>query len=338
MQIQKSIHGHLKNGIDSFQSMFFKKDKISTAPLIEKVPEGVKRPKWSVMIPTYNCAGFLRKTLESVLSQDLGEELMQIEVVDDCSTLDNPEAVVNEIGKGRVRFYRKPKNAGAIANFNTCIERSRGELVHILHGDDWVLPGYYKTIEQCAANFPYASLFSSRVFYTDESGVIFKELPRVLEFEKEPSKNISQFLELNPLLFPGVTVRRVAYENLGGFRLELVHTADWEMWIRIINENGGLILPEILACYRMFEGNDTSKLAKSAENLNDYLRLSKYFSLYNSFEPKKFLEMVNELAKKQLSLFNRTGDKDAVKKNWEFIFKNSSLKEKISMMLGAKPF
>jgi hypothetical protein len=88
----------------------------------------------------------------------------------------------------------------------------------------------------------------------------------------------------------------------------------------------------------MFEGNDTSKLAKSAENLNDYLRLSKYFSRYNSFEPQKFLGMVDELAKKQLSLFNRIGDKDAVKKNWQFIFKNSGLKEKISMMLGAKPF
>ncbi len=332
------MHGHLKNGISSFQNMLFKKDKIITAPIIEKVPEGVKRPKWSVMIPTYNCADFLRKTLESVLNQDFGEELMQIEVVDDCSTLDNPEAVVNEIGKGRVGFYRKPKNAGAIANFNTCIERSKGELVHILHGDDWVLPGYYNTIEQYAANFPHTSLFSTRVFYTDEAGVVFKELPRVLEFEKEPSKNISQFLELNPLLFPGVTVRRAAYENLGGFRLELVHTADWEMWIRVINENGGLILPEILACYRMFEGNDTSKLAKSAENLNDYLRLSKYFSRYNSFEPQKFLGMVDELAKKQLSLFNRIGDKDAVKKNWQFIFKNSGLKEKISMMLGAKPF
>src|SRR5277367_6513526 len=90
---------------------------------IEEVPEGIHRPLWSVMIPTYNCAKYLRQTLESVLAQDPGPEQMQIEVVDDCSTKDDPEAVVRELGKDRVEFYRKPKNEGAIHNFNTCIQR-----------------------------------------------------------------------------------------------------------------------------------------------------------------------------------------------------------------------
>jgi cellulose synthase/poly-beta-1,6-N-acetylglucosamine synthase-like glycosyltransferase len=39
-------------------------------PQIYPVPEGVDRPFWSVMIPTYNCAKYLAQTLESVLSQD----------------------------------------------------------------------------------------------------------------------------------------------------------------------------------------------------------------------------------------------------------------------------
>ena len=43
------------------------------------------RPLWSVMIPTFHCARFLRQTLESVLSQDPGPDVMQIEIVDDCS-------------------------------------------------------------------------------------------------------------------------------------------------------------------------------------------------------------------------------------------------------------
>ncbi len=66
------------------------------------------------MIPTFNCAKYLRQTLESVLRQDPGPEEMQIEVIDDCSAQDDPEAIVREIGKGRVAFYRKPKNEGAI--------------------------------------------------------------------------------------------------------------------------------------------------------------------------------------------------------------------------------
>jgi GT2 family glycosyltransferase len=75
-------------------------------PQITPVPEGVHRPFWSVMIPTYNCANYLAQTLESVLAQDPGPERMQIEVIDDCSTKDDPEAVVREIGKGRVSFLQ----------------------------------------------------------------------------------------------------------------------------------------------------------------------------------------------------------------------------------------
>lgn len=55
------------------------------------------RPLWSVMIPTYNCAHYLREALHSVLCQDPGKDMMQIEVIDDHSTKDDPEAVVKEM-------------------------------------------------------------------------------------------------------------------------------------------------------------------------------------------------------------------------------------------------
>ena len=57
-------------------------------PKMAAVPEGTYRPFWSVMIPTYNCGDYLRRTLESVLCQDPGPDKMQIDVVDGCSTED----------------------------------------------------------------------------------------------------------------------------------------------------------------------------------------------------------------------------------------------------------
>src|SRR5438128_1183269 len=108
------------------------------------------------MVPTYNCAELARLTVESVLAQDPGAERMHIEVIDDCSTKDDPEAVVAEVGRGRVAFYRQPKNAGISTNFTTCLQRSRGEWVHVLHGDDLVRPGFYETIERVITAHPTA--------------------------------------------------------------------------------------------------------------------------------------------------------------------------------------
>ena len=53
-------------------------NRIRLAP----VSEGVHRPLWSVMIPTFRWARFLHQMLESVLSQDPGLNVMLIEVVD----------------------------------------------------------------------------------------------------------------------------------------------------------------------------------------------------------------------------------------------------------------
>lgn len=71
---------------------------------IPPVPDGTPRPLWSVMIPTYNCAKYLRETLASVLVQDPGPDVMQIEVVDDHSTKDDPEAVVKELAGDRYTY------------------------------------------------------------------------------------------------------------------------------------------------------------------------------------------------------------------------------------------
>ena len=118
---------------------------------IPPVSLGVVRPLWSVMIPAFNCAGFLPEALRGVLAQDPGPDAMQIEVIDDHSA-DDPEAVVQDIGRGRVAFHRQPRNVGITQNFHACIARARGRLVHLLHGDDYVLEGFYARMEQAFAS------------------------------------------------------------------------------------------------------------------------------------------------------------------------------------------
>ena len=46
-------------------------------------------------------------------------------------------------------------------NWNRCLGESRGELIHILHADDAVAPGFYQAVLELAARYPQAALYAT---------------------------------------------------------------------------------------------------------------------------------------------------------------------------------
>ncbi len=85
----------------------------------------------SVVIPTYNRARFIARTLRSVLGQTVAP--VDVTVVDDEST-DDTEAVCAEFAPS-VRYVRQ-RNAGPSAARNRGIRESRGEWIAFLDSDD----------------------------------------------------------------------------------------------------------------------------------------------------------------------------------------------------------
>lgn len=291
-----------------------------------------EEPKWSVLIPTYNCAKWLPRALGSVLEQDRGPDLMQIEVIDDCS-VDDVEMVVEAIGRGRVKFWRQQSNVGAIKNFNSCVERSRGELVHILHGDDFVLPSFYSEIELMAETHQEAALLATRSFFVDEDEVILNLTQRLRSLER-PSNCCAEMFYQNNLQFASVVVRKNFYRTHGGFLEPLVHTADWEMWTRAIFFGKGVVSPRVLAAYRVFEGNDTSKLARTASNLEDLLRLSEVLQARHA-EYRKGLAVRHavNVSWRQFLQFSAQGDAAAARANLNFWRAHATPSDKVFAIL-----
>lgn len=245
------------------------------------------RPFWSVMIPTYNCASYLRETLVSVLVQDPGHEFMQIEVVDDCSTKDDPASVVEELGKGRVGFYRQPVNVGHTKNFETCLNRSRGKLVHLLHGDDRVLPGFYTKMAACFYEYPEAGAAFCRHAFIDESDTRL--------FLSEPEENHTSILadgllrlaEYQHIQTPSIVVKREVYETLGGFDSRLSWTEDWEMWVRIAAHYPIVYEPSIMAEYRMHSNSNTGQFIRTGANIKDLKKAVAFISEYTPVGHRK---------------------------------------------------
>jgi glycosyltransferase involved in cell wall biosynthesis len=234
------------------------------------------------MIPTYNCANYLRETLASVLAQDPGPEVMQIEVVDDHSTKDDPAAVVEELGRGRVSFYQQPENVGYIRNFETCLQRSRGKWIHLLHGDDCVRESFYRKMQQLFDQHPEIGAAFCRHIFMDEHS----HWQGISQLEEPKSGVLSNYLERivvhHLIQTPSIVVRRDVYEKLGGFDRRFVCCCeDWEMWVRIAANYPIGYEVEPLAAYRIMRaGSLTKNSVRSGQYAQDVYKAHKIIQSY----------------------------------------------------------
>jgi len=220
------------------------------------------------MIPVYNCAGFLLETLEAVLQQALPPEEMQIEVVDDHSTDVDVEALVKAMGNGRIGYFRQPENRGSLRNFETCINRAKGHLVHILHGDDLIKPGYYQAMQELFDRYPQAGAAFCRYVYIGQSSKPLYYRDAEMEESGILDNGLLRLAERQRVQFCTITVKREVYEKLGAF-YGVDYGEDWEMWVRIACHFPIAYIPEVLAAYRLHFASISGQSYATAKNLKD---------------------------------------------------------------------
>ena len=261
-------------------------------PVIKPVASHLYRPLWSVMIPAYNCLAYLAETLASVLAQDPGSMQMQIAVIDDCSTDGDVEALVQDIGKGRVEYFRQATNVGSLRNFETCLNRSIGQWVHILHGDDRVAVGFYAEIESLFRSNPeVGAAFTNTANLTMEStGEKLENRPPLVKETGIINDFLFRIAEEQQLETPSIVVKRSVYEQLGGF-FGVHYGEDWEMWARIAAHFPIAYSPKCLAQYRYLNNTSIShRYIKQGQNIRDITTVINTIQQYLPDEHRKNLK------------------------------------------------
>ena len=225
------------------------------------------RPRWSVVIPVHNCAHYLAQALPEVVAQLGDRDDAEIIVVDDSSS-DDPASVVQRLGRGRVQYRPNPGHLGAIGTFNRCLELATGHLVHLLHGDDAVLPGFYTAMEQALAN-PTSVAAVCRVRDIDAHNALTYITRSYRKGTGVWTDALDAFAVSNRVRAPGIVVRRAAYERVGGYRTDLPHAADWEMWTRLAAHGPIMFVDQVLACYRRHDTSDTVARVRTGANVRE---------------------------------------------------------------------
>jgi glycosyltransferase involved in cell wall biosynthesis len=246
--------------------------------LHQPVPEipaftGSNRPKFSVMLPTYEPGDKLRMTLLSVLEQVPTQESMQIAVVDDGSQRCDVRLLVAAVDKtGRVEVHADGPRLGISGNWNRCIELARGHLVHLLHQDDRVLPGFYRRMEQAFTKAPQIGMAFCRSRLVDGEGKTLKTNSPLRWWRGVLPHCLRTFATRQRVQTPSAVVPRTTYETLGGYRDDLCQTLDWEMWVRIAARFPVWYDPKTLAVFRRHAGSESSRLLSKGEVWPDLVR------------------------------------------------------------------
>lgn len=187
-------------------------------------------PFFSIVIPTYNRADFILKTLNTVLLQSFSD--FEVIIVDNCST-DNTSELINNINDHRVSYYVNEQNYDRSYSRNRGIQLSKGEFITFLDSDDL----YKENCLQDAHDFIQANP-NSKFFYCDYDFIdLSGKITAGNTSSPKYKKAIHNILYANYISCIGVFIdKELIREEKFDTTDFLIGSEDWEIWIRIINK------------------------------------------------------------------------------------------------------
>ena len=111
--------------------------------------------KYSVVIPLYNKAEYISRTLKSVLAQSF--QNFEVIVVDDGSR-DDSLKIARQTDSDKIRVIAQENQGTAVAR-NTGIEHASGEYIAFLDADDEWKSNYLETIDTLTEKYPQSDVF-----------------------------------------------------------------------------------------------------------------------------------------------------------------------------------
>lgn len=128
-------------------------------------------PLVSVIIPTFNRAYCIARTIDSALKQTYHD--LEIVVVDDGSTDNTPELMHSLCAEDKRVVYIQQANTGVAGARNTGFAAARGDFVALLDSDDIWLPWKLELQLACLQRFPEIGMVWSDMEAIDPDGKIF---------------------------------------------------------------------------------------------------------------------------------------------------------------------
>lgn len=208
-----------------------------------------------VVIPCYNYAHYLRSSVRSVLSQ--ADVEVRVLVIDDASTDDTPPVAAELAASDpRVELWRHDVNKGHIQTYNEgLLGWATADYCVLLSADDLLVPGSLsRAVRVMEGDHRIGMVYGHAHEFTSEQDL--PSFPPV--WRGYNCWSGAQWLRdrfkagHNVVATPAVVVRTAIQHKVGGYRPELPHAGDLEMWLRIASVSDiAYVKGTPQACYRV---------------------------------------------------------------------------------------
>jgi len=224
-----------------------------------------------VIVPCYRYGHFLTDCVQSVLSQS-GVDV-RVLIIDDASP-DHTSQIAADLARDpRVSFRIHAQNAGHIATYNEGLMWARSDYLLLLSADDYLLPNALcQSVRLLDANPDVGFTFGQALESRDEMGGVGSVKTAMLDMGEMALRDSGmaglgiltgrEFLKLccthgaaNVVPTPTAVIRTELQHRVGGYRPELPHAADMELWMRLAGHGAVGVVREAQAIYRKHAAN-----------------------------------------------------------------------------------
>ncbi|KHK04544.1 glycosyltransferase [Desulfovibrio sp. TomC] len=216
--------------------------------LIEASGHSPKRPKVSIVTPSYNQAGYLPQTLQSVADQK--DVCVEHIVLDGGSTDATPDILRR--WNDRLAFWRSAPDAGQTAALAEGFARATGEVMGWLNSDDHLWSDdVLAAVAEAFARHPDAVMVTGDTVLTDADG-----RPVMIDMVLAPSAR--QMRHTMAVAQQSTFFRKDAYLAAGGMDTAFSYCMDFDLFERISRQGRIVRIPKVLASFRLHESAKTA--------------------------------------------------------------------------------
>lgn len=225
---------------------------------MQQSDESVTKPLTiSIVVPSYNQADYLPRTLASILSQT-GDFALELLVVDGQST-DGTLDILKAIDDPRVSWTSESDNGQSDA-INKGLAKATGDVVTWLNSDDIYCQGALEKVSDTFLKHPNVQWLCGQSVIIDE-----KDRPIRQSVTRYKNRQLARYSRRRLLRENFISQMSVFWRNdfgrqVGFLNESLYYTMDYDLWLRMSKASEPVILQENLGCFRWYATSKSGKI------------------------------------------------------------------------------